>query len=191
MFTQVLLFYFENHLFFAQVSLSEDTAIGYICITLQAIDKDSWSATNISYSLEPTDSPFEIDSNSGKLSLAPPGLDFETQKMHLLTVIATDAGQPPLSTQTAVNITVRDVNDNRPRFLVKAPPGGYSDALNCSPDGTNCTVFVHDGTLDPVQRGLVLLNATDADGEGNGAPFVFRLLNGDSFGKFKFTDLYF
>ena len=91
--------------------------------------------------------------------------------------MALDSGKPPLSDRATVNITVRDVNDNRPRFMVKTPPGGLDDTLTCTVDGANCTVYVHDGEIYSVQRGLVLLNATDADGKGNSYPFVFRLLD--------------
>lgn len=152
-------------------------------LTLEATDKDSPAAPNITYSLEVTDEPFTIDPSSGKLSITSPGLDFEAQKTHVITVVALDFGNPPLSALAIINVTVRDVNDNRPQFLVKPPSGGFDDALSCSQDGANCTVYVHDGQVYSVHRGLVQLNATDADGKGNGAPFVFRILNGNTGGK--------
>ncbi|KAG8326599.1 hypothetical protein J6590_037152 [Homalodisca vitripennis] len=43
-------------------------------------------------------------------------LDYEEARQYLLTVLATDAGEHPLSTHTTVNITVVDCNDNAPQF---------------------------------------------------------------------------
>ena len=43
-------------------------------------------------------------------------LDHETAKNYFLTIQAQDGGDPPLSNRATVNITVLDVNDNRPMF---------------------------------------------------------------------------
>lgn len=52
----------------------------------------------------------------GILSVANP-LDYESTKNYMLTVEARDLGEPPLSTQALVNISVIDSNDNTPIFL--------------------------------------------------------------------------
>lgn len=43
-------------------------------------------------------------------------LDYERAHNYILTVVATDLGTPPLSTQATVNISVSDSNDNPPVF---------------------------------------------------------------------------
>ncbi|XP_026049843.1 protocadherin beta-15-like [Astatotilapia calliptera] len=43
-------------------------------------------------------------------------LDREKQSQYELTITAKDAGQPPLSSEKTISVTVSDVNDNRPEF---------------------------------------------------------------------------
>jgi len=61
------------------------------------------------------------------ISLSSPGsvsvletLDYEESRQFLLTVKATDNGDPPLSTEVALNVTLTDVNDNAPSFVQTA-----------------------------------------------------------------------
>lgn len=43
-------------------------------------------------------------------------LDFEKEKNYILTIRATDGGDPPLINIAKVNITITDINDNKPVF---------------------------------------------------------------------------
>ncbi|XP_025754789.1 protocadherin alpha-8 isoform X1 [Oreochromis niloticus] len=43
-------------------------------------------------------------------------LDREKQSQYIITVVAKDAGQPSLSSENTISVTVSDVNDNRPEF---------------------------------------------------------------------------
>ncbi|XP_026214178.1 protocadherin alpha-8-like [Anabas testudineus] len=43
-------------------------------------------------------------------------LDREKQSQYDLTIVAKDAGQPPLSSQKTIHVVVSDVNDNSPEF---------------------------------------------------------------------------
>ena len=43
-------------------------------------------------------------------------MDHETTREYLLTIVATDRGDPPLSNSAIVSINVSDVNDNAPQF---------------------------------------------------------------------------
>ncbi|XP_058985182.1 fat-like cadherin-related tumor suppressor homolog isoform X2 [Musca domestica] len=58
---------------------------------------------------------FKIDTTSGIIFLNME-IDYEKTKSFFLNVQAIDGGIPPLSSQTFVNITVLDVNDNTPHF---------------------------------------------------------------------------
>ena len=75
--------------------------------------------STISYSLEvPTKelSMFVLNSSSGNLTLNTT-LDYEKVKLYRLTVIAKDAGSPPLQDKAQIQINVIDVNDNKPYFV--------------------------------------------------------------------------
>uniref|UniRef100_A0A8C2WNC1 Cadherin domain-containing protein n=1 Tax=Cyclopterus lumpus TaxID=8103 RepID=A0A8C2WNC1_CYCLU len=52
-------------------------------------------------------------------------LDRELQSEYTITVTATDAGSPPLSSVKVITILVLDINDNRPTFTQSESPRGY------------------------------------------------------------------
>lgn len=58
---------------------------------------------------------FHIDSNSGLVFMAR-RLDYELIQRHNFIVRATDSGDPPLSSDVSVSVTVTDTNDNPPNF---------------------------------------------------------------------------
>lgn len=45
-------------------------------------------------------------------------LDYEQVQHVVVTVMATDGGAPPLSATALINITIKDVNDNPPVFIM-------------------------------------------------------------------------
>ena len=96
--------------------LHENTPLDYIILGVAASDADISSNAEIMFSLsQDFNSTFAIGSSSGFLSLSS-HLDFETQEMYSFSVIATDHGDPPLSTSAMVTITITDLNDNPPIF---------------------------------------------------------------------------
>lgn len=58
---------------------------------------------------------FSIDSNSGLIYTARL-LDYELIQRHNFIVRATDSGDPALSSDVTVSVTVTDTNDNPPNF---------------------------------------------------------------------------
>ena len=58
---------------------------------------------------------FEVDSTSGAL-IAPQGLDAEAYTHHIVTVRASDMGNPIEFDEIEIEITVTDINDNAPAF---------------------------------------------------------------------------
>ena len=58
---------------------------------------------------------FAIDKATGNITLAGP-LDRETRSTYTLSVVAKDTGVPPRFGFCTVQVTVRDINDNKPRF---------------------------------------------------------------------------
>uniref|UniRef100_A0A0K0DCV7 Cadherin domain protein n=1 Tax=Angiostrongylus cantonensis TaxID=6313 RepID=A0A0K0DCV7_ANGCA len=155
---------FEKSEYILQVMESE--SVGYTLITLRAIGGDDGETVN--YMLRENGSHnayVELDKGSGVLKLAR-GLDFEKKKLLSLTVIATDSGDPPLSTETTVTIQVLDENDNIPIFAKES----YKAAVDeNSPNGTK----------------VVKVKAVDADSEHYGR--VAYSIKGDT-GPFHMDD---
>ena len=58
---------------------------------------------------------FEVDSTSGVL-IAPSGLDAETYTHHIVTIRASDMGNPVEDDEIDIEISVTDINDNPPEF---------------------------------------------------------------------------
>ena len=58
---------------------------------------------------------FILNNATGELSKAKV-LDREERDFYSLLVTATDQGQPPLSNQTTINITILDANDHIPEI---------------------------------------------------------------------------
>lgn len=61
---------------------------------------------------------FILNNVTGELSKAKP-LDRETTDFYSLLVSATDHGHPALSSNATINITVLDVNDQRPEIYTQ------------------------------------------------------------------------
>lgn len=137
------------------VSLVEHAPAGTELVLLSASDDDLGANGTIRFSFD-AETPasvqelFRLDAASGRLSTATE-LDREDQASYLLHIQAADAGSPPLHSVGKVNITLRDINDNRPVFYpvqyfanVKEnePSGSYVATVSATdPDlGRNGTV---------------------------------------------------
>lgn len=101
---------------------------------------------------------FSINPETGVISVFEM-LDYERVRDYLLTVQATDLGEPPLSNQAMVNITILDANDNAPIFSQLA----YT--IQISEDA-------HIGEI------AIKVSATDLDSELNGK-IRYSLVKGD------------
>ena len=128
-------------------SVRENAAGGQIVTTVTATDGDITSANNdITYELRtyeigsgsgsayltplpPQQSlPFTIDHETGEITVAELGeIDFETVSEYLLEAVATDNGQPPLSTSVVVVISVENENDEAPVFSQSLYTGSVPD----------------------------------------------------------------
>ena len=121
--------------------------------------------------------PFQLDEDSGRLSVVEPGLDFEARRSYAFEVVARDNGTPSLATSVDVAVKVRDVNDCRPRVALKSLHDNVT--LRCQGDvTTKCTASVSEAEWRNVfsEEGIVTVGATDDDvAKGNAAPFKFNL----------------
>ena len=105
--------------------LSEGSPSNTPIRVLTADDVDIGTNGIISYSLVSTNpmellTQFGVDSGSGQLRLTGE-VDFETVQVIIVTVAASDGGNPSLSVSTEVTVTVTDVNDNNPTIIADSP----------------------------------------------------------------------
>ncbi|XP_046565139.1 protocadherin Fat 4-like [Haliotis rubra] len=90
----------------------ENTQCTTSILTVAATDLDEGSNANIRFST--TSSNFTVDRTSGAIRCANP-LDYEAMQQHLIEIKAENPGTSMSDTVT-VEINVKDVNDNSPRF---------------------------------------------------------------------------
>ncbi|KAL7022348.1 hypothetical protein ACKWTF_012208 [Chironomus riparius] len=112
---------FENAPYTA--SVLEDAPIGTTVLIVTATDADVGINAQITYSMSNDETStgmsaietFAINPQTGAITTKTP-LDRETTSGYSLTVTAKDGGNPSHSETTIVEISVVDVNDNKPEF---------------------------------------------------------------------------
>lgn len=99
------------------VEVVEDADVGSLLHHFVAIDGDLGESGVISYAIIAGNKNgfFMMEEKTGLLFLSAP-LDYETQRIHRLTVRAVDHGLPSLSSTQTLTIEVSDVNDQPPVF---------------------------------------------------------------------------
>uniref|UniRef100_A0A9J8AIV3 Protocadherin-16 n=1 Tax=Cyprinus carpio carpio TaxID=630221 RepID=A0A9J8AIV3_CYPCA len=92
---------------------------GSFVVQVTARDKDQGPNGDVQYSIlqnEETHSDwFSIDAVTGIITTLTQ-LDYETDPMPSVTVVAADRGRPPLSSSAVVKVILQDINDNEPVF---------------------------------------------------------------------------
>uniref|UniRef100_A0A8C6ZNB4 Cadherin domain-containing protein n=1 Tax=Nothoprocta perdicaria TaxID=30464 RepID=A0A8C6ZNB4_NOTPE len=145
--------------------IPENTPIDTIVFKAQATDPDSGPNSYIEYSLlRPSGNKFSIGTIDGEVRLIGE-LDREVVSNYTLTVVATDKGQPSLSSSTDVVVIVLDINDNNPLFAQKL----YK-------------VEVGENTLTGTD--LIQVFAADGD-EGTNGQVRYAIVSGDSNSEFR------
>lgn len=148
-------------------SIDEEEAAGKFVLTIQATDIDQGINQKIKYSivkdLPSIDFPFEIDSESGVVTTNSKRLDREEKGFYTFKVKAEDEGidPGPLSSEVVVEITLNDINDNKPIF----EQGIYS-------------VAIFENTT--AQSSIITIAATDKD-IGSNAKILYQPLNNRKF----------
>lgn len=96
--------------------IQENTPVDTVVFAVHASDSDSGPNSYVEYSLRgPFSNKFSVGTIDGDVRLVGE-LDREELSNYTLTVVATDKGEPPLSSTMDVTIVVLDVNDNTPSF---------------------------------------------------------------------------
>ncbi|KAK7925920.1 hypothetical protein WMY93_008230 [Mugilogobius chulae] len=99
--------------------LSENVMIGTTVLQVFALDQDTEKNALVSYQILSdiynSSDYFQIDSSTGFIYTARL-LDYEVFQKHNFIVRATDSGEPSLSSDVSITVTVTDTNDNPPNF---------------------------------------------------------------------------
>lgn len=151
---------FEQQVY--NISISEDASIGSNALKVSASDKDLGINARVSYQITDgnTDAVFAINRGFGEITVAR-SLDRETKDFYKLEITARDGKN---SSRATVNVKIKDVNDNNPRFENQTYQAVIYEE---EPEGTS----------------VMRLRATDPD-EGPGGKFVFSI-SGQGLGSFK------
>ncbi|XP_048580321.1 uncharacterized protein LOC116612238 isoform X2 [Nematostella vectensis] len=160
------------------VSIDENTTVGHVILRVQATDRDHVNSISIViYSLDQSDTEamryFTINNRTGELILVS-SLDYESTKRYEFTVFAgdntaqfrkrRDIGDQARVAAVLIDISILDINDNRPKFLQS-----YNK------------IEITEGTRESTM--ILTLQATDAD-SGMNAKLVYSILNTTSNGTF-------
>ncbi|XP_037317202.2 protocadherin alpha-8-like isoform X18 [Pungitius pungitius] len=101
-------------------TVREDASIGTAIALVSVFDEDGGKNGMVNCELS-NNVPFKLESNyKNYYSLVVDGpLDRESTSQYNISIIASDAGSPPLSSTSVIKVQVSDVNDNRPLFREK------------------------------------------------------------------------
>ena len=131
---------FDSALYTAHVY--EDVPIGTSVLRVSAYDPDDADNAAVMYrcavdDLSTSTDTFAINETTGEIFVNG-SIDFETRRIHELTVVAEDRGSSPLPTFARVIIYVQDVNDNEPLIVVNTltEDGRHAAVLENAPPGT-------------------------------------------------------
>ena len=116
----------------SQISIPEDTPVNSPIYIISAFDPDEDHL--ISYTLEPSNLPFEVNSSSGELMVTS-ALDAETTPIYSLIITAADPAQ--MSVPLQLQVAVLDVLDSPP---ILRDPGTVSVIENIPPYAIVTTV---------------------------------------------------
>ncbi|XP_072252459.1 protocadherin gamma-A11-like [Leuresthes tenuis] len=156
--------------------IPENTPPGTEVGIINVQDRDSEKNRQVHCSIQ-QNVPFKlVPSIKNYYSLVTTGqLDRELVSDYNITITATDAGSPPLSSSKTVQLSVADINDNPPVFEEQSYSAYVSE--NNKPGSTLCSVTARDP--DWRQNGTVIYSLLP--GEVNGAPVSSYLsVNGDT-----------
>lgn len=172
------------------VSVAENTIPPSTLLTVRAHDADAGLNGKVTYSI-PDVVILEwlaIDADTGEIWTR---TAFDAEKMAGFDFIVTaeDAGQPKLSSNVSVRVTVLDVNDKFPVIITEPLVEGGRASVTVLVDTSTGHVLWPEGEkssdlVPSVSAPLLFtISATDADSGLNGA-FLYNLLSGNDAGLF-------
>ena len=123
------------------ISVREDSPVGSTILTVIASDSDLDASADITFSILELTQVFAIDPMNGVITLIT-SLDFESQTLYSLTILAVDGGSPQLTSSVTLHVAVTDADD----LPVVFEPDTYSvSVFENTPSGTTvATVTAQD-----------------------------------------------
>uniref|UniRef100_A0A8C5DX71 Cadherin domain-containing protein n=1 Tax=Gouania willdenowi TaxID=441366 RepID=A0A8C5DX71_GOUWI len=157
---------FDNNVY--TISIPEDAPVDSSIVQIQARDADEGVNSDVRYSIPKSsqDSLVHIDPESGLITTAA-ALDWETQAEVRFLVVATDGGEPALSSTATVTVLVQDVNDNEPVFHQQL----YNVAIQEHRDVGSCFLQVTATDADSPVFGSLLYSLSDGFDRHDKHPF--------------------
>ena len=160
---------FSNDTYY--VAWKEDTPVGSVLLTVEAVDFDLVENSTLEYFILPGNDShfFSINLTSGEIVLE---MEFDREKQDLfsITMIAEDQGEPSLTGTAEVTITVLDVNDNIPQLNATS----YSAVLDEDTVVDTQIVFIGASDRDIDENSVISFSLSD---DFNGT-FVIGVDNG-------------
>ncbi|XP_048371207.1 protocadherin-12 [Sphaerodactylus townsendi] len=177
--------FFETNLY--QVSVAENSIPPSALLTVRAHDADVGLNGKVTYSI-PDLVVLEwvtIDAGTGEI-WARTAFDAEKMASFDFVVTAEDAGQPKLSSNVSVRVTVLDTNDNFPVIVEPPVEGGRASVTVLVDMGMGHVLWPEgekDSGLAPSVSAPLLfkISATDADSGLNGA-LIYNLMSSNKAG---------
>ncbi|XP_050818232.1 protocadherin gamma-A10-like [Gopherus flavomarginatus] len=141
--------------------IAEDSLIGAVIAILNVHDRDSGENGEVTCSIIPESLPFKLERSFDNFYtvVTDRALDREQVSEYNITVIATDQGIPPLSSNKTFFVEVLDKNDNRPVF-----------------DQKHYTVYIPENSTPGVS--VFHMKANDVDWKEN-ARVTYSIIEGD------------
>ncbi|XP_064610099.1 protocadherin Fat 1-like isoform X2 [Liolophura sinensis] len=157
---------FSQDMYYAE--FSENIGEGMLVTTVSAVDQDIGTFGALSYSITSalSDEIFRMDADTGEM-FSRKILDRETQSQYEVPIAVTDNGG--FMAFSSVLVTVSDMNDNVPQFLVQEYKGNV----------------YHDASINST---VLQLRATDDDTGDNG-DVVYSIFNGENSKASEFIDV--
>uniref|UniRef100_A0A8C4SW14 Protocadherin-16 n=1 Tax=Erpetoichthys calabaricus TaxID=27687 RepID=A0A8C4SW14_ERPCA len=155
-----------------QQGIAEMVYPGSFVLQVTARDKDDGPNGQVRYSIlkdHGTHSDwFKIDPNTGIITTTTE-IDYETDPWPRITVIATDGGQPALSSTAIINIIVQDINDNKPFF------GSESYNISLDEDTAVGSCFLKVTATDADRGSFGKISYSIGSGTGSVIPSQFTI----------------
>ncbi|KAM3840739.1 protocadherin alpha-C2-like [Vipera latastei] len=152
--------------------IPEDSLLGTVVALLSITDEDPGENGKIICKV-PVDIPFQLRSSfDDYYSLITSGLlDREQVSDYNITITATDAGTPPLSSHKVIKVDVSDINDNAPQFQ-ELPYSIYIPENN-APGSSLCTTKATD--LDAYANAYISYSLITGEIQGQPASFYVSI----------------
>ncbi|KAK3556089.1 hypothetical protein QTP70_005254 [Hemibagrus guttatus] len=157
------------------ISIPENTLINSRFAIPSATDPDTGPNSVHKYELVNGQSTFGLDiveTQEGEKwpqLIVQQNLDREQKDTYVMKIKVEDGGNPQKSSTAILQVTVTDVNDNRPVF---------KENLRYIISPTNGTVMLSE--KDPINTKIALITVSDKDTDVNGKEYIFKIVASDS-----------